>query len=581
MSDVLAMGMSVVVGGAITSSYYKSMQSAGQEAERLGGRIADLSARAGAVGEMTRHRVELDRLTQQQGEASGSNARLAWQIAGTQRKFQSAAQRVKSYGMEVAAATREQKRLQVQLAGAKFQQRGRNMQANASGGMGRVRGMALGLTGAAYGVSRLMGRAMDLEKQRFYLRTVVSGSSDAEITGQVARLSKHARELARRTTASESEVLDIQYMLLSAGIQDDSVVDAATEMTHKLAQVTKGDFAQTAQLVGDVWNSMSDSLTGTPEEKVARIGDVLAKTQFSEAVANLGQLGGGLAEAAAGANTMRLPLEQTTVALGLLNTENVKGTQAGTALKAMLLKLPEGMAELRDKGFDVRVERDETGQMDLMATLDQIQSATQHMDVDSRAILLKRFVDEEGLKALGPLLRKLEVYEEKMRRMGDVDGTVEAAYEDWLKTSAARWELLTGQLSQVGDVIARVLLPGVTNVVTVFSQVAFWVSQQLEDWPTFSKVLGIVGDDSLGTDSDPVVVARWRVASRRHDKDGRHHLELDHETALAVHRRVQGRHGRDMVVESRTMEASMRPLHECRGKPNCLRSALMKFVPLQ
>ena len=82
-----------------------------------------------------------------------------------------------------------------------------------------------------------------------------------------------ARAFARDTLASEEELLHIEYALNSAGL-DEETARAGGQLTHKLAKVTKGIPAQVGEIFADVFNSLGQSLAGTTDEKMDRIGNV-------------------------------------------------------------------------------------------------------------------------------------------------------------------------------------------------------------------------------------------------------------------------------------------------------------------
>lgn len=67
MSDLLSMGVGVVVGGAVSSPYYKSLGSAEAQAKKLGERWEKTNKRASAVGDLVRYRAALDTLRRKQG----------------------------------------------------------------------------------------------------------------------------------------------------------------------------------------------------------------------------------------------------------------------------------------------------------------------------------------------------------------------------------------------------------------------------------------------------------------------------------------------------------------------------------
>lgn len=57
MSDLLSMGVGVVVVGAVSSPYYKSLGSAEAQAKKLGERWEKTNKRASAVGDLVRYRA--------------------------------------------------------------------------------------------------------------------------------------------------------------------------------------------------------------------------------------------------------------------------------------------------------------------------------------------------------------------------------------------------------------------------------------------------------------------------------------------------------------------------------------------
>ena len=192
----------------------------------------------------------------------------------------------------------------------------------------------LGLVGAAYGVGRLAGSAMDREEQGLYLRTVIN-AKDGDKDAAVARARQSARAFSSNSLASEQEVLEIEYALNSAGLEEETA-RAGAGLVHKLAKVTKGVPAQVGEIFGDVFNNMGQSLEGTTDEKMDRIGNVLAKTQFKFAIRDFGQLGEGMKYIAASASSAKLPLEQTASIIGHLNNSSLKGSMAGTAFESVL-----------------------------------------------------------------------------------------------------------------------------------------------------------------------------------------------------------------------------------------------------
>ncbi len=128
---------------------------------------------------------------------------------------------------------------------------------------------------SGYAVGQAFSGAMAREEQAIYLRAVI-GAPDKDAA--VGRAVQHAREYAAGSLASEEEMLEIQYQLGSAGF-DEGAARTGSEMVHKLAKFTRGASGQAAEVFGITYNNMLAKAEGTTEEKMTRLGNVLAKTQ--------------------------------------------------------------------------------------------------------------------------------------------------------------------------------------------------------------------------------------------------------------------------------------------------------------
>ena len=104
------------------------------------------------------------------------------------------------------------------------------------------------------------------------------------------RAREHAINVARASLASQSEILDIQYALNSAGLSEQAS-RVGSEIASKVATVTYGMPEQVAEIIGTTFNNMGDAIAGANvDEKLGRIGDVLTKIQFKYQLRDFGQL---------------------------------------------------------------------------------------------------------------------------------------------------------------------------------------------------------------------------------------------------------------------------------------------------
>ena len=339
-----------------------------------------------------------------------------------------------------------------------------------------MRGMAVA-AGAAYSIGRMFEKSMDIEEQVIRLRTVIN-AEDADAA--VGRSIAHTRETARKSLASESELLQIQYELNSAGL-DEQAAQVGSDIVAKVAKVTAGDAGGVAKVMAMVRNNMGGSM--------ARIGDVLTQTQFKFAISDFGQLGEGMAEAAAGAVAAKLPLEQTAAAVGALNTAGLTGSRAGTALNALLRQMGPAADEL---GF--AMVRGADGSLDLGATLEALnERLPDPADIDARNDAIQRLFGDEGKRGLVPLLADLDKYREGLQAVGQSEGVVDQSIQRFLDSSGGQWQMLTQNLTAVGAVLGGTMLPLVNSILTPMADFAGWVGALVERFPQLGHALGAAG----------------------------------------------------------------------------------------
>lgn len=375
-----------------------------------------------------------------------------------------------------------------------------------------VRGLAVAAT-AAYSIGRMFEKSMDQEEQIIRLRTVINAEdADAAVGRSVA----HARETARKSLASESELLQIQYELNSAGL-DEKAAQAGSNVVAQVAKVTSGEAGQVAKVMATVRNNMGGEM--------ARIGDVLTQTQFKFAISDFGQLGEGMAEAAAGAVAAKLPLEQTAAAVGALNTAGLTGSRAGTALNALLRQLGKAGDDL---GF--AMVRGADGSLDLGATLQALEERLPDpADIDARNEAIQRLFGDEGKAGLVPLIADLDKYRAGLQSVSQAEGVVDQSIQRFLDSSGGQWQMLTQNLTAIGAVLGGTMLPPLNDILTPMANLAGEIGKAIERFPLIGHALGAAlklrgarlafvpagaGEVTLR----PEGVAEWRLLDE--DRDG-------------------------------------------------------------
>ena len=500
------LGLSIVIGAALGKGFFRTVETVGQRAARLGQQWETTNKKLKASGDVIKYKKLLGELKAKQAALGGSSKRLARGIEEVERRYKNAKRAAKGYGIQIGQVVREHDRLQRELKQTEAIQKRLTRKQDAAGRLRELRGKMLGMAGAAYGGSRLVGQAMAREEQGLYLRTVIN-AKDGDKHAAAQRARTQARAFARDSLASEAEILEIEYALNSAGLEEETA-RVGGQMVHKLAKVTRGIPAQVGEIFGDVFNNMSGSLAGSVDEKIQVIGNVLAKTQFKFAIRDFGQLGEGMKYIAASAASMKLPLEQTASVIGHLNNSSLKGSQAGTAFESVLKNLNKAADEI---GFDI--VRDETGELDMLATLEGLKAQLDGLTTDERDMLLQDVFDTEGKRAIVPLIDKLKALKAAhadVSRAGQAN-LVDEEYARFIKSASGQWTTLKQNLAQVGVVFANTLLPVVGGLSSHLATAAGWMARVGERFPVIGHAIGTIGVAfaSVGIAMTVVTAGAW------------------------------------------------------------------------
>ena len=480
-----SLSVSLIVGAALGKTFGSTFRSAEGQLNDLGQSVKKLRVGKAITGDIVQLQSKLEGLRQKQKQAAGGGKALAREIQGLEKKLKKATQQARRHGVEIGDAVREHKKFGQALRESERQlgrlerRRARRQQRQ------HLQGRFLPVAGAAYSAGRLIGGAMNLEEKSIRLRTVINAEDgDTEAALQLAR--EQARDFARRSLASESEIIDIQYALNSAGLSE-AAARVGSEVVSKVATVTSGLPEQVGEIIGTTFNNMGAAIEGSSvEEKMGRIGDVLTKTQLKYQIRDFGQLGESMRYASASAVMNQVSLEQTAAAIGLLNSAGVQGSQGGTAFSAVLRQMGKASQDL---GF--RIVRDAEGNMDFAATLQEVKTALSvYDDLDERNMAIQRLFGEEGARGLVPLLEDLESYREGLQAMGDATGIVDKNYKLFQESASGQWKMLGQNLVMVGNILDGTLLPTLNTVIKPMVQLAAGAGSLIERFPVLGQAIG-------------------------------------------------------------------------------------------
>jgi TP901 family phage tail tape measure protein len=187
--------------------------------------------------------------------------------------------------------------------------------------IGAVAGLGAAFVGSAK-------TAMDFEKQLSAI-SAVSGATASQLDG----IRSVALQLGKDTSFSASEAAAGMEEMVKAGVSLGDVMGGAGRAALDLAAAGGLSVAESATIASNAMNVFS--LKGSD---MAHVADVIAGAANASAI-DVHDFGFSLSSVGAVAATVGLGLEDTATAIAVLGQAGLKGSDAGTSLKTMLLNL--------------------------------------------------------------------------------------------------------------------------------------------------------------------------------------------------------------------------------------------------
>lgn len=319
-----------------------------------------------------------------------------------------------------------------------------------------LQGEAFGVlaVGAALGAS--LKPAIDFERSMAGV-AAVARANDTDLT----RLTATARKLGATTPWAASEAADGMRFLSMAGFEVNETIAAMPGMLN-LASAGAIGLGQAADIASNILSGFN-----MKADRMGELGDVLTNT-FTTSNTDLMMLGETMKYVAPVAAATGVALEQAAAMTGKLGDAGIQGSQAGTALRAMLNRLaaPTSQAEAAFARLNVRVADGNGNLRDMPTILAEMDHAMSGMGTAARTELVSTIFGLEAASAATVLLAaagsgSLQDYAESLRESG---GAARVARELTDNASGA-----LKRLSSIGESVAisfgSVLLPEIVALI--------------------------------------------------------------------------------------------------------------------
>lgn len=307
------------------------------------------------------------------------------------------------------------------------------------------------------------------------------------------QLSKKAREMGASTIYSASESADALGYMALAGWNTSQMVDGLDGVLN-LAAASQMDLAQASDIVTDYISAF-----GMQASDATKVANIFAYAQ-SKSNMNTEQLADAFKNCAASANAYGWSMEEVTGVLAMFANQGLKGSEAGTALNAMMRDMIAGMKDGKIAIGNTTVEvANANGKFrSYVDIVRDIEKATNGMSDAQKAAALQQTFTSDSMKGFNLILSAgSDELEKFTNALGDVDGVAKEMADtmnDNLKGDIAE---LQSALEEAGISLAEIFEPAlrkcvqaVTKLVNVFNGLPKPVKAVTAGVLGFTSVLG-------------------------------------------------------------------------------------------
>jgi TP901 family phage tail tape measure protein len=338
--------------------------------------------------------------------------------------------------------------------------------------------------------------------------TMAASESDYE------RLSAFAREMGATTRYSASEAADALNYLALAGYDAEKAI-AVLPQVLSVAQAGGLDLARAADFITDNMSAL-----GLEIQDLDKFSDMLARTS-QKSNTSIGQLGEALQTAAGPARSAGQNLSEINAVLGVLADNGLKGAEAGTAYRNILVSLaaPAGKAELKLKELGVSVY-DSAGKMrQLSDIMRDMQSALSRLTQEDRINVLNDIFNRFDLNAaqfmLSSTTGEFAALKAEIDNSAGAAREMAATMEQGLGGALRNFEsFLEEQMLQLGEALETPVTDALTVIQEKIAEVMPELVRKLEEilpqaGETLAEVLPLLIE--LGADALPAVAAIVKI----------------------------------------------------------------------
>lgn len=317
----------------------------------------------------------------------------------------------------------------------------------------------------AAGLGLAVNKAMEFDAEMSRVGAIAGATGD-----DLAALRQAALDLGASTSKSATEVAQGMETMAAKGYDAQQVI-AAMPGVIAASEASGEDMALVADTVSSALNAF-----GLSADQAIKVADVLA-TSANSSAAGIVDLQYAFKYAAPVANSLGVSMEQLAAATGIMADRGMKGEQAGTTLRAALLRLADPTDEAKNQLTALGVSvTDASGKfLPFDQIIGQLQTSTANMSNAQKAAALSTIFGTEAMTGMLSLVEtgpaKFNELTAGLQNSGGASADAAAKMKDNL---AGSMEQLTGAVETLQISLGSALAPAIRWVADAVAGLVGW-----------------------------------------------------------------------------------------------------------
>lgn len=407
--------------------------------------------------DIQKQRVEaLDAAHKKSVETKGQDAKatqdLEIKLNNAKAKLSSMEQDLKNVNKEIETQSSSWYKLGQALEpiGNKMQDIGKGME---SVGKDLTKTVTLPIAGIGAAAIKI---GMDFEESMSKVKAM-SGATGEEMV----LLEQAARDAGASTSKSAKDAADALGFMALAGWDSTTSMEALMPVL-RLSEAGNIDLAKASSLVTDSMSAM-----GLTTQELPGYLNIVAQTARSSNT-DIDQMAEAYLKVGGTLRGLGVPLEESALALGLLANSGIKGSEAGTALNAVMTNLtaPTGRAKQALEELSFSAFDSEGNFKGLENVLFDLKDKLAGMTEEQRNTYLAMIGGKEHVKDLNALLNGLDdSYYDLTASIKESDGALEDVAKTMQDNNKGSLTALKSAIEELGLKIYDVLKPSIANII--------------------------------------------------------------------------------------------------------------------